>query len=197
MYEGDFSLWDDLFPDSLVPQLIELICEAWQSIKLDKSDRLEVPITRKLYARLQLLKSLRDQGPDRLPFRISWETPLVDPLTSVVKGRIDIRFSHGHCEEVYFAVECKRLNVVSRTRVSSLAGDYVEDGMMRFITGQYAEGLDKGGMLAYVMDGQIGPAVESIRRAIEARRRPFHGRGRGVGGIHNRPFDAYRERVQT
>lgn len=84
-------------------------------------------------------------------------------------GRIDLRLIHGYRDDVYFAIECKRLNVISNGGRSSLAGAYVEKGMMRFITGQYARGLDKGGMLGYVMDGNVLNAIDSVKGAIDSR----------------------------
>jgi hypothetical protein len=169
MCEGDSSQWADLFPDGLVPKIIDLICQAWAGTRLMKSDRLEVPITRKLHSSLLRLKGQR-KGPNRLPFTIWVESSEIDPTSDTEKGRIDIRFLHGHREEVYFAVECKRLNVRNKKKLSTLASEYVNEGMMRFITGKYAEGLDKGCMLAYVMNGQIPAAIESVRRAVEAER---------------------------
>ena len=79
-------------------------------------------------------------------------------------GRNDIRLTrHGDYEDIYFGIECKRLNVVSANgKRSSLAREYVEKGMMRFIEGKYAKGLDKGGMLGYVMDGKVTDAVNAV-----------------------------------
>jgi hypothetical protein len=42
--------------------------------------------------------------------------------------------------------------------------------MMRFVQGKYAPGLDKGGMVAYVMDGRVADAQESVREAITKRK---------------------------
>ena len=106
----------------------------------------------------------------RLPFAIWWESPELDDERAVEKGRIDLRFSHGYREKVYFAVECKRLNVMSAGKRRSLAMAYVEEGMMRFITGKYARSLDKGAMLGYVMDARVADAVEAVRHAVEPRR---------------------------
>jgi hypothetical protein len=42
--------------------------------------------------------------------------------------------------------------------------------MYRYFNGQYAQGLDKGGMLGYVMDGNIDEAIQNVKVAIENRR---------------------------
>ncbi len=88
-------------------------------------------------------------------------------------GRIDLRFSHcpNPREDVYFALECKRLNVVGKAgRWRSLSGEYVKKGMMRYVEGKYAGGLDKGGMLGYVMDGDVPGAIGAVGRSITERR---------------------------
>src|ERR1035437_4588300 len=108
MYEGDSSLWGDFFPDGLVPEIVDLICQAWNGVKLTKSNRREVPITKKLYCSLQWIKKERNKGPNRLPFSIFLESSVIDTESASDEGRLDIRFVHGHRgEDVYFAVECK------------------------------------------------------------------------------------------
>jgi hypothetical protein len=62
-------------------------------------------------------------------------------------------------------------HVVAEGKRSSLAGKYVEEGMARFVTGQYAQGLDKGGMVGYVMDGQLDDAILAVKDAVESRRK--------------------------
>jgi hypothetical protein len=66
------------------------------------------------------------------------------------------------------AYECKRLNVFSGGSRSSLATVYVTQGMMRFMTEQYAEGLRIGCMLGYVIDGDISFALSQLESAIKS-----------------------------
>ena len=40
--------------------------------------------------------------------------------------------------------------------------DYVNDGMMRFVTGQYAPFMNSGAMLGYVYDGDTGKARAGV-----------------------------------
>ena len=162
---GNPDMWADMFPGELVPDIIELILEAWSQVKLSKSDRLEVPLTRKLYCHLISLKRHA-----LLPFSVWLESSEIDVVSMAEKGRIDIRFSHGYREDVYFAIECKRLNVCRGRRRVFLADEYVNEGMMRFVSGKYAAGLDKGGMLGYVMDGRLDDAISSVTMAIESRK---------------------------
>jgi len=84
------------------------------------------------------------------------------------KGKIDIAVLLDQERERYVAYECKRLNVIYGGARSSLATPYVKDGMMRFLTEQYAEGLPFGSMLGYVMDGDLSFAQTQVDRAIDA-----------------------------
>jgi hypothetical protein len=83
------------------------------------------------------------------------------------KGEIDFAVLLDQERERYVAYECKRLNVIYEAR-ASLATRYVKDGMMRFLTEQYAEGLPVGCMLGYVMDGDLPFALTRVNSAIDA-----------------------------
>lgn len=84
------------------------------------------------------------------------------------KGKIDLAVLFDRERERYLAYECKRLNVVNAGSRSSLATAYVAQGMMRFITEQYAEALPLGCMLGYVMDGDLAFALSRVETAIRA-----------------------------
>ncbi|MEE4211560.1 MAG: hypothetical protein V2I43_20130 [Parvularcula sp.] len=84
------------------------------------------------------------------------------------KGKIDIGVLFTWDRDLYLAYECKRLNVTGKGGRSSLATAYVTEGMMRFLTEQYAEGLRVGGMLGYVMDGDMPFAQSCVNAAILA-----------------------------
>jgi hypothetical protein len=84
------------------------------------------------------------------------------------KGRIDLVFIHGFREDVYFAFECKRLNVTYKGKTRSLATEYVGgQGLSAFIQNWYSQGLINAGMLGYVMDGDTKNAQEEIDRNIK------------------------------
>jgi len=163
-YAGTPDLWADLFPDDLLPAIIDLVLECWSIFPKPATDDLEVPITQRFCACLRA-----ERNRSRLPFTIGIESPELAPSSGELRGRIDLRLTHGYRDEVYFAIECKRLNVVAKGKRSSLAAEYVKEGMMRFITGQYAMGLDKGGMLGYVMDGKVPDAIAFVKKAIDSR----------------------------
>lgn len=155
---GDASLWGDLFPDDLIPDVLQLVVDTWQSfLKPSPSDH-EVPISRRFCEDLR-----REKGKRGLPLRISPESSETDPLTGKEIGRIDIQFAHGHNERVYFAFECKRLRINGIPNTHAYVG---ADGMMCFIDGKYAKNLDSGGMIGYVMDGDVPKAIDAVSKAI-------------------------------
>jgi hypothetical protein len=93
--------------------------------------------------------------------------------TKFSKGKIDVAVLLDQERERYVAYECKRLNVVHNGTRGSLATRYVKDGMMRFLTEQYAEGLPVGCMLGYVMDGDLPFALTQVSGAIDAHKIPL------------------------
>lgn len=82
------------------------------------------------------------------------------------KGKIDMAVFRDWDRDNYLAYECKRLNVVHGGRRRSLAGAYISEGMVRFLTEQYAEILPIGCMLGYVMDGDMVFAADQLAQAI-------------------------------
>ena len=89
--------------------------------------------------------------------------------TAYSKGEIDMTLVLDGEREQYLAYECKRLNVVRNGKRESLATRYVKEGLMRFVTEQYAESLPVGCMLGYVMDGDVSGAQSGIFAAIRGR----------------------------
>ena len=87
--------------------------------------------------------------------------------TAHSKGRIDVAVFLNQDRDTYLAYECKRLNDVRGDGRRSLAGEYVMDGLSRFVAGQYSEGLPVGCMLGYVLDGDVAHAASSVRAKID------------------------------
>ena len=84
------------------------------------------------------------------------------------KGKIDMALLLDQERERYLAYECKRLNVARDGTTRSLATPYVLEGMLRFITEQYAADLPVGCMLGYVLDGNVNAAKAKVRTAINS-----------------------------
>jgi hypothetical protein len=86
-----------------------------------------------------------------------------------VASKIDFVLTIGDDESVYLACECKRLNVPYKSGTRGLVGEYVDDGLMRFVSSQYANGLPLAMMLGYVMNAKLDHARKGLRRAITVR----------------------------
>ena len=84
-------------------------------------------------------------------------------------SNIDFVLTVGDDEDVYLACECKRLNVPYKTGTRGLFGEYVDEGLMRFVSGQYANGLPAAMMLGYVMDARTDQARRGVKRAMASR----------------------------
>jgi hypothetical protein len=181
---GDSQLWREALID--VYELVRYaILRAWpdcqakihsyvpppkpkrRSKRSRKSAPLEDPITRDLIIRLRrddtirshlIINSQRELLPD------SPEEGDPDPL-----GYLDIAVEFFiRNDQLCLAIECKRLNVARETGPpETLARKYVEEGMMRFVSGRYSAELPLGGMIGYVMDGDPGAAHAAIHREIE------------------------------
>lgn len=83
-----------------------------------------------------------------------------------VGSKIDFVLTIGDDEDVYLACESKRLNVPYKKKTRALAHEYVRDGLMRFVAGQYSQGLPLAMMLGYVMNKDADIAHQRVRRAI-------------------------------
>lgn len=164
---GDPQNWKDRFI-SLDERLFERIVNLWPSCLalLLPGQPEEDPITINLVALLS-----KDPVVRRLCHWIEYQ---YEPFGTAAngakfsKGKIDLAVLLDRERERYLAYECKRLNVIYKGVRSSLAVPYVRDGMMRFMTEQYAESLPVGCMLGYVLDGDLAFALKQVSAAIEA-----------------------------
>ena len=156
--------WHGLFA-ALVPDILELVWSTWRTMRPLAPDALEDPTTEELCRRLRQSRTAAE-----LPFRIDIQMVELGESPDADQGRMDIVFSPPlPTEVVYFCLECKRLNVRKAGATRSYATDYVIHGMMRFITGQYAPHVQHGGMLGYVLDGDVARAIEGVSAAIGRR----------------------------
>jgi hypothetical protein len=167
MIIGDAEIWADTFPEELIPRMLNLVLSTWEPFAKPGPSDLEVPITQRFKHSLKQAKDFQ-----RLPVRIEREPAEDHPQSGQELGRIDLKFlpAVSAREEIYFAFECKRLNVSVNGTRRTLAAEYVTQGMMRFVTGQYASSVQNGGMIGYVLDGKGDEAITSVDQNIQARR---------------------------
>jgi len=160
-FGGDPTAWLD-FIDSQMPAILRLILSTWSEMPALDSDALEDPTTEGLCRALR-----RNRTSGELPFRIDIQMVELDPAAGERQGRMDIVFSPmAPNEAIYFCLECKRLNATIGGQRRTLATEYVSQGMFRFVRRQYGAQVLHGGMLGYVLDGQVEAAINAVTAAI-------------------------------
>ena len=100
-------------------------------------------------------------------FQIDTQVVELEPAPGEDLGRLDIAFRPLiPREDIYFCLETKRLNVIKDGQTRTYASEYVRFGMMRFVTGQYAKAVRHGGMIGYVLDGDLLDLEPALRDAL-------------------------------
>lgn len=164
MLIGDVQEWVDSFV-SLDDRFLERIAAAWPACMAVLPEQPgEDDITINLVDHLA-----KDVVVRRLCHWVEYQFEpfgLATDGSKYSKGIIDIAVLFDWERERYLAYECKRLNVINGGSRSSLATVYVTQGMMRFLTEQYAEHLPVGCMLGYVLDGDVPFAKARLADAI-------------------------------
>lgn len=167
--ESNAVVWKDLFPEDLIPEILELVRISWDSF--EKPDRLE--LEKRITGRFKEWVRHKKNKRDDLPFKIRAEVSIPDIESGQESGRVDFIFDYIGTirEEVYFAFECKRLRIPYESGLYTNNSEYTnEQGMMCFVTGKYSEGLPCGGMIGYVMDGKTEKAILSVGKLIKKKR---------------------------
>jgi hypothetical protein len=166
MLLGDVGTWTDSFI-SFDDRFLERIAAVWADcIAALPPQPEEDAITINLVARLA-----KDPIVRRLCHWVEYQFEpfgLSPDGSKFSKGKIDIAVLFDWERERYLAYERKRLNVVHSGKRSSLPKLYVTEGMMRFLTEQYAEQLPMGCMLGYVLDGDTAFASSRLAAVITA-----------------------------
>jgi hypothetical protein len=162
MHLGSPDDWMD-FLDPIIPDIVHLIADTWPTSPTPAGDEMEDAITNSFCRTLRASRTAR-----LLPFQVHTQYVELDGAEGEKQGRIDIVFSpFVPREDIYFALECKRLNVREpRGTIRPYHAEYVHDGMTRFISGQYSVAGHAGGMLGYVLDGEVGHAMAGVEANI-------------------------------
>lgn len=153
--------WADLI-DPMVPQILNLVIASWEDMASPASNEREDNITVALCRTLRQNRTARD-----LMFQIDTQVVELEPAAGEDLGRLDIVFRPLiPREDIYFCLESKRLNVVTGRDTRAYASEYVMFGMVRFVTGQYAKRVRHGGMIGYVLDGDVSRAMANVEANI-------------------------------
>ena len=164
---GGSDDWIDLL-ERMLPSILRLVVEVWTGIPRPFSDEKEDRITEVLCRALRENRTIRD-----LPFYIEIQVVELDPAPGQELGRLDIAFKPTGLpgapdESIYFCLECKRLNVTIAGVKRPGGSDYVTHGMARFVNGQYANAVRHGGMLGYVLDGDVAGAITNVESNVKS-----------------------------
>lgn len=157
--------------DHLLPHIVAFLPRCVSSLG---SNPMEDSITQNLVSRLVASATVREIAVVEYqfePFRVDAQGNCVST------GRIDFvahsvsiaRPSRIPLRETYVAYECKRLNVQEATRMRYLAPEYVDDGVVCFVSEKYSEGLPFGCMLGYVIDGDVAGADNRVRKSLRSK----------------------------
>ncbi len=167
MEDSIVAAFRPLFPRQHIPIILYSIRQAGKNLCKQTARDREDWLTTRLYRQLIRMPSFRD-GPLQIHLQPEIVASDVDTNTNTPEGRLDLQVSCGLGYEVYFAIEAKRLRVrLSGNRLFLGSREYVLDGMLRFITGQYAPFMEAGAMLGYVYDGEMEKARSDIDRHIQ------------------------------
>ena len=154
---GSTEQWVSVI-ETQVPDILALVIETWEALPSPAGNELEDPISETLCRSLRQSRTRCD-----LPFRIDTQLVELDPAAGQDQGRMDIVFSPpAPREDIYFCLECKRLNVRGENGIRPFFVEYVRFGMFRFVRGQYANSVRHGGMLAFVLDGDAVGAIAGV-----------------------------------
>lgn len=168
MLAGDLSAWLPHFR-GLEERMADAVEAAWP-VCIAPLQSKKNAMTHEDHITEHLVKSL--VRTKQVPGRITYQYTLLaeDGIGNVsAPSKIDFVLTIGDNEDIYLACECKRLNVPYRTGVRTLVGEYVDEGLMRFVTGQYANGLPLAMMLGYVMNAKTDVARRGVKRIMALR----------------------------
>lgn len=156
-----------LFPQRYIPVILFSIFQAGYNLRKKSDTEFENKITIRLCRELVKIPVFRDGPLDVRP-----QTGILssDSDEDKLGGSTDFLVSCGLGHEVYFVLEAKRLRVrLSNGRLDSGNDKYVNNGMMRFVTGQYAPFMEAGAMLGYVFDGRTNLARSAVNKYIKSK----------------------------
>lgn len=155
--------WANLL-DAQVPVILDLVVDTWPKIAAPAANEGEDSITNRLCAALQ-----SHPNREHYLFHICPQSVILEPTAGKTIGRMDIAFKpFVPSDKIYFCLECKRLNAMVNGGRRAGYVEYVRFGMLRFVTGQYASSVRHGGMLAYVLNGNVDDAMAGVEVNIRA-----------------------------
>jgi hypothetical protein len=162
---GETTVYRQLFPQEHIPMVLSSVIQAGSTLRKVSETEFENPITIRLCRIMIQIPAFRD-GP--LDIRPQTGIISLDDDADNLAGAADILVSCGFGHQVYFVLEAKRLRVrLPDGRQKSGNSEYIKEGMMRFVSGQYAPLMETSAMIGYVFDGKIDEARAGIDQAVQ------------------------------
>lgn len=171
MVSGNPSRWVESFQDIHI-QVVEVIRAVWPSCASRFNPQsIENKITDRLVRLMQLDRSFRRRWRVEPQYKLLGSDLNGDVVT---KGFIDFVVFFNWEQETYIAYECKRLNVRFPSGSQTLADKYIDEGMMRYVSAQYAQDLPFGVMIGYVLDSDTPKALDAVKKQIKKKAAKLH-----------------------
>jgi hypothetical protein len=154
-------------PDGIRKYCLDLLIIGFKRIKKNctfKETDFENSITKKLVKEIQ-----NEQNKKKIFIvRVDLFVGLLDSCSSATAYQLDIRFIWNDFHpNSYLAAEAKCLFGSGCSR----AGKYIDDGLMDFVNGKYSKHHSHGIMLGYILRKDIGNAIDSVKKAANARKK--------------------------
>lgn len=150
--------------DGLIDDLIGAALDRWHAVGWARFDDLEVNCTLQLFRWMQevgrLVPELRI-----LTVQLEWSQPTPSMIagteSAATMTRPDLRVQIARVAGR--SIECKRLAITG-----GLPRRYVDEGMIRFVSGNYGTTESKGLMVGYVQAGDPAAVARSINSRVAA-----------------------------
>jgi len=162
-------------------EVYNLLFAAWEMIEIDltttPTKNLENIITWQFYGKIEMEKARRtDSGERQYCFSFHPGSSVIDRGKQV--GISDLQIQFGYDERRRFTLEAKLLNKPKDSNIGAYVGP---DGMDRFIRdGKYGIGVSAGGMVGYVLDGDVEKARRNVADGIANKRQSLGMRSTGT-----------------
>lgn len=157
--------------NELVSSLIVSSLVVWRESGFTRFDDHEINCTVQVY-RCALLAQDADASLRVLRIQLEWVQPTPDMLAGATSSssmrRPDLRIGIGR--SAAWTIECKRLK-----QADGLPNAYVDEGLARFVSGDYGACERFGAMIGYVQAGDPQQIVLSVNERIDGH--PLMGAG--------------------
>ena len=177
VHRGKIGPFQRLFPAERIPVVLEAMLRCCDVLKKTSERESENALTQRLHGKLICIYPFRDG-----PLDIVLQPQLVQEQHKggMPVGQPDLKVCCGYGAQVYFVIEAKRLYVLlSNGKRDSGVSKYVDEGMMRFVTGLYAPRMESSAMLGYVLDAGVARARRTIAKAVTTKARTLKLRPNG------------------